>query len=118
MLHRLPAALCASLIALSVSQCSGAPPAFAAEWGVASVYGAESGKRRADGHPFHPSEIGCAHRSRKLGSIAHVTNLATGRSIVCPINDRGPFVRGRILDLSTAAARALGVHGLARVRVD
>lgn len=88
-----------------------------AEEGIASVYGSESGSRRADGKPFRPGEIGCAHKTRKLGSVVTVTVVASGRSIRCPINDRGPYVRGRILDLSVGAARALGVSGLARVRV-
>jgi rare lipoprotein A len=60
----------------------------------------------------------CAHKTRRLGSVARVTVIATGRSIACPINDRGPYVRGRILDLSFGAARALGVRGLARVRIE
>src|SRR3989442_1292590 len=71
-----------------------------AEEGIASVYGSESGSRRADGQAFHPAAIGCAHKTRPLGSLVRVTVLATGRSIACPINDRGPYIRGRILDLS------------------
>lgn len=89
-----------------------------AEEGIASVYGAESGSRRADGKPFRPGAIGCAHKSRRLGSVVRVTVISTGRSISCPVNDRGPYIRGRILDLSVGAARALGVSGLARVRLD
>ena len=103
------------LALLVLARCDGV---LGAEVGTASVYGAESGKRRADGRRFRPSEVGCAMRSRKLGSVVRVTALATGRSISCPINDRGPYIRGRILDLSTGAARALGVRGLARVRVE
>jgi rare lipoprotein A len=116
MLHRLAAALCASLIAMSMLASS--VEIARSEEGIASVYGAESGKRRADGRPFHPGEIGCAHRTRRLGSVVRVTVIGTGRSIACPINDRGPFVRGRVLDLSVGAARALGVRGLARVRIE
>jgi len=90
-----------------------------AEEGIASVYGNEGGQyRRADGRPFVPSQIGCAHKTRPLGSVVRVTVIGTGRAISCPINDRGPYVRGRIIDLSFGAARALGVHGLARVRVE
>ncbi len=93
--------------------------AQASETGIASIYGNENGQtRRADGKHFYPAEIVCAHRSRRFGSVVRVTVLATGRSIMCPIRDRGPFVRGRIVDLSTGAARALGVHGLAKVRLD
>ncbi len=88
------------------------------EEGIASIYGSESGSRRADGKRFRPREIGCAHKTRKLGSVVRVTVVATGRSIACPINDRGPFAKRRVLDLSTGAARALGVHGLASVRIE
>lgn len=90
-----------------------------AETGTASVYGNENGQwRRADGNRYRPQQIGCAHKTRRLGSVARVTVIATGRSIHCTINDRGPYIRGRILDLSVGAARALGVRGLARVRVE
>lgn len=90
-----------------------------AEEGIASVYGSESGSRRADGKPFRPSEIGCASRTLRLGTTHRVTVIATGRSILCPVNDYGPAAwTHRLLDLSVAAARALGVGGLARVRVE
>jgi rare lipoprotein A len=96
----------------------GCEPSHASETGVASVYGYESGRTRADGKPFVPSNIGCAHKTRRLGSVVRVIDLRSGRSIMCPINDRGPYVRGRIIDLSVGAARALGVKGLAKVRID
>lgn len=90
-----------------------------AQEGIASIYGNENGQwRRADGHRYYPSQIGCAHRTRRLGSTVRVTVVRSSRSIVCTINDRGPYVRGRIIDLSTGAARALGVSGLTRVRID
>lgn len=89
-----------------------------AEEGIASVYGYESGSRRADGRPFRPNQVGCAHKTRRLGSVVRVTVTKTGRSIRCPINDRGPYIRGRIIDLSVGAARALGVRGLAHVHVE
>lgn len=78
-----------------------------AECGTASVYGAESGSVRADGKPFVPSHVGCAHKTRRLGST--VTVSWNGHSIRCPINDREPYVKGRILDLSRGAAHALGI---------
>jgi rare lipoprotein A len=87
------------------------------EEGMASIYGSEAGSRRADGHSFMPSKIGCAHRTRRLGSIVRVTVIKTGRSISCPINDRGPFTHGLILDLSVGAARALGVRSTTMVRI-
>lgn len=89
------------------------------ETGIASVYGNEHGQwRRADGKRYYPWAIGCAYKRGRLGSIVRVTVLKTGRSILCPVNDRGPYVRGRIIDLSFGAAHALGVRGLARVRVN
>ena len=57
------------------------------------------------------------HRTRRLGSIVRVTVIKTGRSISCLINDRGPFTRGLILDLSVGAARALGVRTTTKVRI-
>lgn len=83
------------------------------------MYGNEHGQwRRADGKSYHPWSIGCAYKRGRLGAIVRVTVLKTGRSIRCTVNDRGPYVRGRIIDLSMGAARALGVSGLARVRID
>lgn len=97
--------------------CAAASPCLA-ETCIASWYGAESGPRTASGERFRPSEISCAHKTRPFGSIAHVTHLGSGRSIACRVNDRGPFVRGRCIDLSAGAARALGMNGIAKVRVD
>jgi rare lipoprotein A len=76
-----------------------------AESGLASYYG---------GHGHH-GEMTCAHRTRPLGSIVTVSH--NGRSIHCRINDRGPFVRGRIIDVSLTAARALGMIGSGVVSV-
>jgi len=79
-----------------------------AESGLASYYGGRS----------HSGEMTCAHRTRPFGSIVTVT--AAGRSIRCRINDRGPFVRGRVIDVSMSAARALGMtrSGVIRVSVE
>lgn len=95
-------------------------PACADQIGRASFYGHESGTRRADGRPFIPSQLGAAHWTLPLGTRVRVTDLATGRSVVVPINDRGPHPRlHRLIDLSLGAARALGItrRGLATVRV-
>jgi rare lipoprotein A len=105
-------AIISFLIVLLASQ------AIAAETCIASWYGAESGPRTASGERFHADGISCAHKMRPLGSVVTVTHLGSGRSISCRINDRGPYVRGRCIDLSRGAARALGMGGLARVRVD
>jgi len=59
-----------------------------------------------------------AHRSLPFGTMVRVTNRSTGRSVVVRINDRGPFVRGRVIDVTPAAAHALGFSGLARVTLE
>jgi rare lipoprotein A len=73
--------------------------------GLASFYGNESGSQTASGQRFNQEAMTCAHRSLPFGTKLKVTR--GDRSVVVTVNDRGPFVRGRVLDLSTAAARAL-----------
>jgi len=88
--------------------------------GAASWYGrAFHGRRTASGERFDMHAMTAAHPTLPLATLVRVTNLANGRSIAVRINDRGPFARGRIIDLSQAGARALGfeAHGTARVRV-
>ena len=77
--------------------------------GIASFYGNESGSRTASGQRFNQNLMTAAHRSLPFGTKLRVTH--GGRSVVVTINDRGPFVRGRVLDLSTGAARAIGLTG-------
>ena len=89
-----------------------------AESGVASVYSTESGSRTATGARLNPGAMTAAHRSYPFGSKVRVTNRSNGRSVVVTINDRGPFVRGRIIDVTPAAAQALGFNGLAPVTVE
>ncbi|KQS81775.1 MULTISPECIES: septal ring lytic transglycosylase RlpA family protein [Methylobacterium] len=85
----------------------------AAQSGAASWYG--SGHRTANGERFNPNGLTAAHRSLPFGTRVRVENKRTGRSIVVRINDRGPFVRGRIIDLSRGSARALGMGGVSYV---
>ena len=86
-------------------------PSFS-ESGLASWYGkAHQGRRTASGEKFDPRALTAAHPSLALGSIVRVTSVETGRSIKVRINDRGPHVRGRIIDLSAEAARALALDG-------
>jgi rare lipoprotein A len=80
--------------------------------GIASVY---SGQRTASGEAMHSGDMTAAHRTLPFGTKVTVVNHNNGRSAVVRINDRGPFVRGRVIDLSPAAGRALGVDGLALV---
>ncbi len=90
------------------------------ETGVASWYGAKfHGRATANGEVFDMNAISAAHTTLPLPSMVRVTNLENGESLVVRVNDRGPFVNGRIIDLSRAAARELGFEkaGTARVRV-
>ena len=84
--------------------------------GVASFYGNESGSQTASGQRFNENAMTCAHRSLPFGTKLRVTHGS--RSVTVTVNDRGPFVRGRVLDLSTAAARALGIEGLGQVTAE
>lgn len=83
--------------------------------GMASYYGNESGSRTASGQRFNQNALTCAHRSLPFGTKLRVTHGS--RSVVVTVNDRGPFVRGRVLDLSTAAAREVGLTGAGVGRV-
>jgi rare lipoprotein A len=83
--------------------------------GMASFYGNESGSKTASGARFNQNAMTCAHRSLPFGTKLRVTH--GGRSVVVTVNDRGPFVRGRVLDLSTGAARAVGLTGAGVGRV-
>jgi rare lipoprotein A len=88
------------------------------ERGMASWYGEESGHRTAMGTRFNPQGLTAAHRTLPLPTRVRVTNLANRRSIVLWVNDRGPFVDGRLIDLSHGAAKALRLSGLGRVEVE
>jgi rare lipoprotein A len=83
--------------------------------GIASFYGNESGRKTASGQRFNQNLLTAAHRSLPFGTRLRVTR--GDRSVVVTINDRGPFVRGRVLDLSTAAAREVGLTGVGVGRV-
>ncbi|MBI1401982.1 MAG: septal ring lytic transglycosylase RlpA family protein [Porphyrobacter sp.] len=78
--------------------------------GTASYYGRKfNGRRTASGEPFDMGAMTAAHRTLPFGSLVRVTNLANGKSVTVRINDRGPFSRGRIIDVSRAAAEELGL---------
>lgn len=96
-----------------------APPApQAVEEGDASYYGQGFyGRRTASGEVFRPGTLTAAHRTLPFGTCVRVTVLASGRTVQVRINDRGPFVAGRILDVSETAAQALGMLGQGVVRV-
>ena len=91
-----------------------------AERGLASIYGNGDGyawKKTASGQRMNPHAMTAAHRTLPLGSRVRVVNRRNGKKVMVRINDRGPFVRGRVIDLSPAAAHALGFSGLAPVTV-
>ncbi|WP_045225806.1 septal ring lytic transglycosylase RlpA family protein [Methyloterricola oryzae] len=87
------------------------------ERGLASWYGWESGNRTATGAHFDPRRLTAAHRTLPLPTRVRVTNLRNRRAIDVLVNDRGPFVTGRIIDLSQGAARALKIDGVVPVEV-
>ena len=89
--------------------------------GMASYYGSEfAGSRTANGERFDPDAMTAAHRTLSFGSRVAVTNLANGQEVIVRINDRGPWGKGRIIDISHAAAREIGMHrsGTARVKLE
>jgi rare lipoprotein A len=105
---------------VSPQQPSAAQPFFT-QTGLASFYGhAHQGKTTANGENFDHRDFTAAHRTLAFGTSVRVTNLENGQSVTVKITDRGPFVRGRIIDVSLAAARALGMQdkGVTRVRLE
>jgi len=99
--------------------CAVSSPAFA-ETCIASQYGIGDGyhgKRAADGSIFNTYALTAAHKTRAFGTRVTVTNISNGKSVTVMISDRGPFVRGRCIDLSHAAAEAIGMDGLASVSI-
>jgi rare lipoprotein A len=96
----------------SITPSSGSGRSFS---GMASFYGNESGSKTASGQRFNQNAMTAAHRSLPFGTKLRVTH--GDRSVIVTINDRGPFIRGRVLDLSTGAARAVGLTGAGVGRV-
>jgi rare lipoprotein A len=82
--------------------------------GIASVY-AYAGEKTASGQIANPKGLTAAHRTLPFGTMVRVTNKNNKRSVVVRINDRGPFIKGRVIDLTPAAATAIGFSGLAPV---
>ena len=107
--HRMPAA---ERTAREVSDGNGAT------YGVASFYSYDP--HTASGERFNSQELTAAHRTLPFGTRLRVTDVATGRSVTVRVNDRGPFVRGRVVDVSRSAAQTLGItgKGVAKVKLD
>jgi rare lipoprotein A len=113
----------ASNVAKALPNRSNQKPAAAKPYqvGTASWYGKQfHGKTTASGEPFDMFDLTCAHPTLPLGSYVRVTNLRNSRQVVVRVNDRGPVVPGRIIDLSYEAARLLEMkaYGIQRVRID
>ncbi len=104
------------LAAITAAPWLGPDAASAEQSGIAAVYSYRGG-RTSSGEHSNPGGLTAAHRSLPLGSKVRVTNRRSGRSVVVRVNDRGPFARGRIIDLTPAAASQLGFSGLAPVGV-
>jgi rare lipoprotein A len=106
------------LSSLFLASAETAVSAKAAQIGVASYY--RSGKVTANGERFNPRGFTAAHRTLPFGTKVRVKNLSNGRAVVVRINDRGPFIRGRIIDLAYGAARIVGISasGVAKVSVE
>jgi len=100
------------VLAASVVLACTVTAACAEQSGIASVY---SYGRTASGERVHSGALTAAHRSLPFGTMVRVTNRHTGRSVIVRINDRGPFVRGRVIDMTPAGAHAIGFSGLAPV---
>jgi rare lipoprotein A len=102
----------AFILMVGLTSAAQASPSAAAMSGIASVY---SGGRTANGEHASAGGLTAAHRSLPFGTLVRVTNRHSQRSVIVRVNDRGPFVRGRVIDLTPAAARAIGFSGLAPV---
>ena len=90
-----------------------------AESGIASWYGPRfQGKRTASGERFNTNELTAAHKTLPFGTRVRVKSQVNGKEVVVRINDRGPFIKGRIIDLSYAAAQAIGLVGVKRVEIE
>jgi rare lipoprotein A len=118
--RRWPVLLLATFMFGALAACGGTPkptyfpgyPVGFVERGVASWYGPGfHGNKTANGERYDMHQLTAAHRTLPLGSIAVIRSISTGRQVTVRINDRGPFARGRVLDLSLAGARALGMTG-------
>ena len=105
----LVAAFCFSIVFI------GAFSVAKAQSGIASIY---SGGQTANGERADANGMTAAHKTLPFGTLVRVTHQRSGRSVIVRINDRGPFVAGRVIDVTPAAARALGFSGLAPVTLD
>jgi len=103
------------------SCCMGSTPSGYVQYGAASYYGNEfHGKKTASGEVYDKTKFTCAHRELPFGTRVRVTNLSNKKSVIVRVNDRGPFIKGRIVDLSFAAAREIVMikEGIIKVKIE
>lgn len=87
--------------------------------GTASWYGGKfHGRKTASGETFNKNAMTCAHKTLKFGTMLKVTNKKNGKSVIVKVNDRGPYVKGRIIDLSEASAKKIGIDGIGQVHIE
>jgi rare lipoprotein A len=101
--------------------CLGGGPGSSFEYGMASYYGDEfHGRKTASGETYNMWDMTCAHKTLPFGTRVRVTNLKNQKTVVVRVNDRGPFVKGRIIDLSMAAAKKLNMlgNGVVKVKIE
>jgi rare lipoprotein A len=106
----------ASMLFVGLASTATAAQQWQEESGIAAIHSGKGGKTTS-GEAFKPESMTAAHRSLPFGTMVRVTNNQNGRSIVVRINDRGPFTRGRVIDVTPAAAHALGFSGLVPVKL-
>ena len=107
--------LAVALTAAALAACAQQPPVM-----TSNRPAVQEGARTASGEKFDKNELTAAHRTLPFGTRLRVTDVDTGRSVTVRVNDRGPFVRGRVVDVSASAAETLGItgKGVAKVKVD
>jgi rare lipoprotein A len=113
--HEMVTRLAAVLLCAAISVICA--PLAKAESGIASIYAYESGKT-ASGERPSPKALTAAHRTLPFGTHVRVTNKRNGKSVIVRINDRGPFIKGRVIDVTPTAAKALGFSGLTKVTLE
>ena len=109
---------CMSIFVSTITMAS--PGQARSQTGIASVYGngdGHAGRKTANGERVNPRAMTAAHRTLPFGTRVAVVNQRNGKQVVVRISDRGPFIRGRIIDLTPAGARAIGFSGLAPFKV-
>lgn len=115
------------LIGLFASGCgacccmAGMQPVTAIEYGMASYYGKDfHGRKTASGEPFNMHDFTCAHKKYPFGTKLRVTNQENKKTVIVRVNDRGPFIKGRIIDLSYAAAKKIDMirSGVVKVKIE